>query len=77
MNVDIDQLKEIKKYLTKINRCHSKDITWYHRGEKVKFKEEDIKDFKFMGLNNVDIIDMFDFIEIGEENPELLEDTND
>ncbi len=56
MRVDIEKVREMQEYRRKINEQELKDIEWYEKGKKIGHSSEEIEEFKFTGLNNIDFI---------------------
>lgn len=54
MRVDVTHLVSIMKFLSEIERAPLADIVWLDNGKVVPVTEEQIKDWKFTGLNNRD-----------------------
>lgn len=61
MLVDIDWLLTVKQRLSEVNTCDINNITWLKDGKEVLFSEEDLDKFKYLGMNNTDIITLFDY----------------
>ena len=61
MIVDIDYIRAVKKRFSEINQEDLESITWIKNGKEVVFSKDDLDSFKFTGLNNVDIIDVFEY----------------
>jgi hypothetical protein len=64
MIVDLDYIKSVKRALRRINIEDIDDLQFILDGETVEFDEDDIKQFKFMGLNNTDILDVLKPIKV-------------
>jgi len=56
MRVDIEKIREMQEYRGQINELDLKDIEWYEKGKKIEHSSEEIEEFKFTGLNNIDFI---------------------
>jgi len=54
--VDIKHIHYLQEEIAKINRLDLDDIDFYEDGKKVEIHEKAIKDFKFMGLTNINFI---------------------
>lgn len=52
MKVDITKLKGIMEYLASIEQVPLAEIIWIKDGKILEVKPEDIKEWKFTGLNN-------------------------
>lgn len=61
LTVDISELESMLRTLKTINQASIEDIDWVKHGNEMKFSEEDIESFKFMGLNNIDILGIFKY----------------
>ncbi len=59
MLVDIDYIESVKRRFAQINAENIKDLRWVKGGEEVSFSDEDLENFKFIGMNNTCIIDIF------------------
>jgi len=57
IEVDIDELLQMKARLRFINYKALDRIIWMRNGSEIVFKQQDIDDFKFTGLSNTDFID--------------------
>lgn len=54
--VDINYVKGLKKYMTKINKMDLKDIIFEDCGDIIEVDDKLIEDWKYTGLNNIDFI---------------------
>jgi hypothetical protein len=61
MLVDLDYVIAVKKRLRQINAEDMDNIEWIKDGKPVEFDKKDLAEFKFMGLNNTDLITVFGF----------------
>lgn len=61
MLVDIDFITMAQKRLALINSQNMEDITWIKDGKVVTFSKEELEQFKFMGLCNIDILAIFKY----------------
>jgi hypothetical protein len=56
MKVAVEYIKWLTEERQKINKTPLEEIEFYENGMKVDVSEKMIKDFKFVGLNNIDFI---------------------
>lgn len=70
IEVDIDEVLNMKAKLRYINLKPLDQITWTRDGKPVEFSKQDIEDFKFTGLNNTDFIDIWVSGQLGKEHME-------
>ncbi len=56
VKIDIERIKALKKELSDFNKLRLQDIEFYENGKKLDIKSELVKEFEFIGLNNVDFI---------------------
>jgi hypothetical protein len=61
MLVDLDYIESVKKALARINAENVDNLEFIKNGKHVYFDRDDIKRFKFMGLNNTDITDVISY----------------
>jgi len=53
MIVDINELREHLNYINKVNKHNLSEITFMKDGKVLDVSNDDIDEFKFIGLNNV------------------------
>lgn len=73
MIVDLDELDRHFEYVRSINSAELRDITWVRNGVPMSITEEQISDFRFIGLSNVNFPDLI----LEGDGTVLLGDTND
>jgi len=73
MDIHIEYVRMLKEELAKINRGDLKDMRFFENGELLKVDPKDIKEFTFMGLNNVDFI-MSDMYKRGDGHTRRFND---
>ena len=56
MIVNIERIHELKAELKKINDAELADIEFRENGEKLDIDKQNIEDWPFVGLSNVDFI---------------------
>ena len=56
MRVDVEDIVKIYKKLEEINNLSFKDIEFFKNGKKLIFTKEEIEQWCFLGLSNVDFI---------------------
>ena len=54
MRVDIEEIEAMRKRREQINATPIEDIEWYRNGKKMVYSEEQIEDWKFTWLGNID-----------------------
>jgi len=54
--VDLEKILLVKKFMANINKKDLHNIRVVYQGEVITFTPDDIKNGKFTGLNNVDVI---------------------
>lgn len=54
MKIALEDLEEVFRYLSEINKKDLKDIQWTRDGKVIDIPEEAIEEFQFIGLNNTD-----------------------
>jgi hypothetical protein len=56
IKVDLEEIELIMKMRKRINEVLLSEIEWYENGEKLDINKEEIEDFEFTGLNNIDFV---------------------
>ena len=56
MRVDIEEVLRIDKERIAINKHHFDDIEFYKDGERINIPAEILKEWKYVGLNNMEFI---------------------
>lgn len=56
MRVNIEDVRDIEKARSKINRPDFKQIEWYEDGKKLDIDPKILDDYEYTGLNNMDFI---------------------
>jgi len=69
MKVNIEKLLELKEELRVINSVDLDSIEFYKDGEKVDIPKENIEDWAFVGLTNVDFITSQSYLRNPKDNP--------
>lgn len=59
--VDIEHIQYLQQEKNYINSFELDKIDFYWQNKPVFYPDHEQEEFKFMGLNNTDIIDMFEF----------------
>lgn len=59
MIVDITWLQTVHQRLREVNDTPLDDIVWVKDGKKVKFSEDDLIQFQYIGMNNTDLYKLF------------------
>lgn len=52
IEIDLDKLQEALDYIKFVNSSDLSDIIWVQGGTFASSSEEDVKEWKFVGLNN-------------------------
>ena len=58
MRVDVERVHALKEELAVINRTPLEEIEVYEDGKRVDIPQDVIDDWKFIGLNNSDFVNM-------------------
>lgn len=53
MNVHLERLQELLAELDEMNNVSLQDIKWFKNGEQIYVTDEDIQEWRFIGLSNV------------------------
>lgn len=53
MNVHLERLQELLAELNEMNNVSLQDIKWFKNGEQIYVTDEDIQEWRFIGLSNV------------------------
>lgn len=53
MNVHLERLRELLAELDEMNNVSLQDIKWFKNGEQIYVTDEDIQEWRFIGLSNV------------------------
>lgn len=56
VKINVEEIKRIQKRRAEINKLDLQNIEFYEDGVKLDISPEKIKEFSFIGLNNVDFI---------------------
>jgi hypothetical protein len=59
MQVHIEKVLDLKRQLREINSIPLKDIVWLKNGNKVECSQQDIEDFRFIGLSNTEFVEFY------------------
>lgn len=59
IQVDIDEILDMKAKLRYINTKAFDQIIWMRNGSAVKFRQADADEFKFTGLCNTDFVEFY------------------
>ena len=59
VEVDVDEILNMKAKLRYINYKSLDQIVWMRDGKPIEFSKQDVEDFKFTGLNNTDFINLW------------------
>ena len=54
--VDVEFVQALQQARRVINNLPLEDIEWYENGKPVLVKEENIEQFRFSGLSNIDFV---------------------
>jgi hypothetical protein len=54
MKINIEEIIELQKRRLEINNIDLDKIEWFRNGVKIEPSKEDIKEFKYTGLSNID-----------------------
>ena len=61
MRINIEEVIKFFKFRAKINKANLHDVKWFMNNNEIIFKKEDIKMWRFTGLDNLSFIQ--DYIE--------------
>jgi hypothetical protein len=61
MRVDVEDVFQANEELAKFERIKLDDIEFYRDGKKVEISKETIEQWKYIGLNNADLILNYDW----------------
>jgi hypothetical protein len=64
VRIDIEEIEALQKRRREINALDLKDIEFFRNGEKVEVSYSAIREWDFVGLSNID------FVEMGMDCPE-------
>lgn len=53
MNAHLGRLRELLAELDEMNNVSLQDIKWFKNGEQIYVTDEDIQEWRFIGLSNV------------------------
>lgn len=56
MVITAEEIRELKERLRVINSYHFEDIEFYEDEKRIEVSKEQIQNWKYVGLNNVDFI---------------------
>lgn len=54
--IDIDDVVELKNRINRYNRMDLNDCEFWYDGRKIEVPEEELKEWRFTGLNNIDFV---------------------
>jgi len=67
MRVDIEKILDLKEQLRVINSVDLDTIEFYENGKKVSISKENVDDWAFVGLTNVDFITSQSYLRTGQK----------
>lgn len=59
MKIDIEDVLEHLNWRSSVNDRDISEIEWYRDGEKVDVSAEEIEEWRFTGLNNIDFVTFY------------------
>jgi hypothetical protein len=58
IEISVEEVREIQKRRSEINSYDLHDITFTFEGKPIELSEEEVADFRYLGLNNIDFFDI-------------------